>query len=134
VEPPEFGLALEPVLETPLVDASLAANDADFIGFIRRQVGVWLARGTQQATAASSALQVIVPWPAASHLFACLALQYKLGDVRVARGKALRVLTALQMEDSGVQALSLQRDVLPKLEVSEVPALLPCSRRTHSIA
>ncbi|KAI3428244.1 hypothetical protein D9Q98_006624 [Chlorella vulgaris] len=81
VEPPEFGLALEPVLETPLVDASLAANDADFIGFIRRQ--------------------------------------YKLGDVRVARGKALRVLTALQMEDSGVQALSLQRDVLPKLELLE---------------
>lgn len=43
--------------------------------------------------------------------------QYKLGARKQVRGQAQRALAALQAADAGAQQLSLERDVVPKLEV-----------------
>ena len=44
-------------------------------------------------------------------------LQYHLYERRQAKGSAARALSALQAAQPGAEALSLRRDVLPKLEV-----------------
>lgn len=105
-DPPEqqtqFGLEVVPARGSTL-DSGLANDDTDFVGFMRRQVGAWGGLSP--------------PQPAAAPHSTLLCPQYKLTNVRVVRGKEERILAALQGADGAERQLSLERDVLPKLQV-----------------
>lgn len=101
------------------IDASLARHDGDIIDFFFRQVRctalAWALR-TTSATAQAQHAGVVPPLltpPRPLHP----PVQYNLGARKQVRGRAARALAALQATEPSVSQLSLERDVLPKLEV-----------------
>lgn len=111
-----------------LLDPSLAADDGDIVNFFFRQVCCPSGRAVagadchkQQQVASPrhhlSPIHLTHPSPLPP------GLQYNLSARKQVRGKADRALAALRTAEPGADALSLQRDVLPKLEVCWAGAL-----------
>lgn len=80
--------------------------------------GLQLALGTVPDGGGGTTLNLALPGKDGD-IVGYLSRQYKLYDRRQVRGKAARALAALQVAQPGAEALSLQRDVLPKLQLLE---------------